>query len=408
MTRGTRRPDLIRLRWLWYSISIAGLVVGIGSMVMHGRQAAREGRSFIERLGLNAGIDFTGGAMFRYKLPNPFDESQEAAKQVEFRAAIETTGLARFKIQTVGTGALRNYLNVQTQALTEADQRTDRDRLTQALTAKEPGITLEESTLVGPVVSNEILVRALEAFLLGTVIILLYIAVRYDFMFGICAVVALLHDIFIMLGWASLARLEVDSAFVAAVLCVIGYSVNDTIIIFDRIRENLRRMQGRPFAEICNYSLWETMARSINTLLAVLFILFALLFFGGVTIKSFVAAMTVGFISGGYSSIFNAAQLLTGWKTRREARQRRPGAQASTASGTARSRLAPSPSRPAPAPTPSRPALESGMSAASADLDALATPPPLPDRASEDVLEARRERRKERKAPKLGKRKRRH
>ncbi len=408
MTRGPRRPDLIRLRPLWYAISLAGLVVGIGAMVTNGRQAAREGRSFIERLGFNAGIDFTGGAMFRYRLATPFPEAQEAQKQQEYRAVIEQAGLERFKIQTVGTGAERSHLNIQTQALNETDQRRDQDRLTQALTAKEPGITLDESSLVGPVISNEILVRALEAFIVGTLLILLYIAIRYDFMFAVCAIAALLHDIFIMLGWASLARLEVDSAFVAAVLAVIGYSVNDTIIIFDRIRENMRRMQGRPFAEITNYSLWETMARSINTMLAVLFVLFALLFFGGVTIKAFVAAMVVGIISGGYSSIFNAAQLLTGWKMRRESRQRRPGASASSSATAARPRPAPGPSRPTSPPAPTRPTADSGTSPASADLEALATPPPLPDRPADDVVLARRERRKERKAPKLGKRKKRH
>ncbi|MCL6561105.1 MAG: protein translocase subunit SecF, partial [Firmicutes bacterium] len=137
-----------------------------------------------------------------------------------------------------------------------------------------------------------------------------YITIRFEFKQGVAAVVALLHDALVVLGVFSLFQIEIDSAFVAAVLTILGYSINDTIIIFDRIRENikLKKVTG-PLEDVINTSLWQTMARSINTVLAVLFVLLALYFLGGSTIKNFTLALLVGVTSGAYSSICNASPI---------------------------------------------------------------------------------------------------
>ena len=138
----------------------------------------------------------------------------------------------------------------------------------------------------------------------------IYITFRFEFKQGIAAILALLHDTLLVIGIFSLFRIEVDSAFIAAILTIIGYSINDTIVIFDRIRENLRmRKKGQSLEDLVNLSIWQTLARSINTVLTVMFVLLALYFLGGATVKTFVLAMIIGVASGAYSSIFNASPI---------------------------------------------------------------------------------------------------
>ena len=159
--------------------------------------------------------------------------------------------------------------------------------------------------------------------LLAAIFIVLYIwyafrnlphAVRY----GVCAIIAMLHDVLVVIGLASLFGLlfgwEVDSLFLTALLTVIGFSVHDTIVVFDRIRENLTRLRGQQYDLVVNHSILQTLDRSINTQLTVLFTLFALALFGGVTIRQFVITLLIGILSGTYSSIFNAAPLLVVWE----------------------------------------------------------------------------------------------
>ena len=146
---------------------------------------------------------------------------------------------------------------------------------------------------------------------------LIYITYRFEFKQGVAAIIAILHDALVVLGIFSILQLEVDSAFVAAILTIIGYSINDTIIIFDRIRENLKtRRKGETLEDLVNTSLWQTLARSINTVLTVMFVLLALYFLGGTTIKNFVLAMLIGVVSGAYSSIFNASPVWVDLKLR--------------------------------------------------------------------------------------------
>jgi SecD/SecF fusion protein len=157
---------------------------------------------------------------------------------------------------------------------------------------------------------------AIIAVLFSLLLIILYIAIRFDFKFAAPVIVALLHDIVITVGVYALLGREVSNSTVAAVLTVLGYSIYDTIIIFDRIRENIPLMRRAPFATIANVSLWETIRRSLATTFITLLPILSLLIFGGATLKDFAFALMVGIISGAYSSIFIAAPLLTTWKER--------------------------------------------------------------------------------------------
>jgi preprotein translocase subunit SecF len=171
-------------------------------------------------------------------------------------------------------------------------------------------------TSVGPSLSKEYLSRSLWALVIALVLQLLYIAFRFgnQLRYGIVADIALIHDVLVMVGIYAIANRKADDAFLAALLTVIGYSVMDSIVIFDRIRENGRVMPDVPYDQMVNTSLLQTMTRSVNTLLTVLITLFALLFFGGDTLKNFAFALLVGVTSGAYSSIFIASPLLVLWK----------------------------------------------------------------------------------------------
>lgn len=148
------------------------------------------------------------------------------------------------------------------------------------------------------------------ALAIASVLMVIYITFRFEFLFGIAAIIALLHDVFVTVGLFSIFWWEIDSAFIAAVLTIIGYSINDTIVIFDRIRENLhKRKKGQDLEDLVNNSVLQTMTRSINTVLTVVIVLVALLIFGGGTIRNFTLAMLIGVVSGAYSSIFNASPL---------------------------------------------------------------------------------------------------
>ena len=183
---------------------------------------------------------------------------------------------------------------------------------------------------MGPVVGAEMAKKALLAVILASLAIILYIAWSFrqiprpysPWKFGISAVVALLHDALVVLGLFSLFghfyQVEIDALFVTALLTVIGFSVHDTIVVFDRVRENLPKMYNKPFPEIVDFSLTETLVRSLNTSLTVILTLTALLLFGGETIRWFVVALLVGIVSGTYSSIFNAAPLLVLWESRKK------------------------------------------------------------------------------------------
>jgi preprotein translocase SecF subunit len=189
-----------------------------------------------------------------------------------------------------------------------------------------PIVEVRQQTSVGPLISQELTQQALLLIALGSIGILTWISFRFsDFKMGVTAIAALIHDVVVVVGTfailGTLLAVEIDALFVTAMLTVIGFSVHDTIVVFDRIRENRVRHAGEPFAAIVNHSILQTFGRSINTSLTVVITLTALLLFGGEAIRVFVLALLIGIISGTYSSIFNASALLVSWHERDERRR---------------------------------------------------------------------------------------
>jgi preprotein translocase SecF subunit len=191
--------------------------------------------------------------------------------------------------------------------------------LATALQAKfGPIAEIREQTTVGPIISSELTQQAILLVILGSIGILLWVSVRFqDVKFGVSAIAALLHDVIVVVGTfailGTLFGVQVDSLFVTAMLTVIGFSVHDTIVVFDRIRENRARHAGEPFDAIVNHSILQTLGRSISTSMTVVIVLTALLLIGATTIREFVLALLIGIVSGTYSSIFNASMLLVVW-----------------------------------------------------------------------------------------------
>lgn len=190
------------------------------------------------------------------------------------------------------------------------------------------------SETVGPVIGKETTQRAIVALATASLAIILYIAYAFreipsphsSWRFGICAVLALIHDVLVVVGIFSFLgywqNVEVDSLFVTALLTIIGFSVHDTIVVFDRIRENLQKTAGKAsFDEVVSTSVWQTLARSLSTSLTVIFTLLALVLFGGESIRWFTVALLIGIVSGTYSSVFTAAPLLVFWEERRKSRK---------------------------------------------------------------------------------------
>jgi preprotein translocase subunit SecF len=187
---------------------------------------------------------------------------------------------------------------------------------------------VRQQQTIGPLVSGELAFQALLLFLFGSIGILSWMTFRFgDLRMGMAAVAALVHDIIVVVGifavLGTFFRLQIDALFVTAMLTVIGFSVHDTIVVFDRVRENRIRHAGEPFSAIVNHSLLQTLGRSLNTSLTTVMVLTALLLFGADSIRSFVFAMVIGIISGTYSSIFNASALLVTWHEWSEERRKR-------------------------------------------------------------------------------------
>ena len=272
--------EIIRRRKVWYAISMLFIIPGLISLMLQG---------------LNLGIDFTGGNLVEVR----FDKQVQVK---DLREALREYELQDSMIQQSGN---TDYF-IRTKELSLEDS----NKLVNGLKSKLGGLTVLRNELVGPTIGKELSQKALLALLVASLLMLGYISWRFEFKQGVAALLALFHDVLVVIGVFSLFQLEVDSSFVAAVLTIIGYSINDTIVIFDRIRENmLNRKKGQTLEELVNSSLWQTMARSINTVMTVVFVLLALYFLGGGTIKNFILAMLIGVISGCYSSIFNASPL---------------------------------------------------------------------------------------------------
>jgi preprotein translocase subunit SecF len=270
----------IKLRKIWYSISILIIIPGLISLFAQG---------------LNLGIDFTGGSLLDLKFSSP-------ATTEQVRGVLDEFGLEGATIQQSGEDSFL----IRTRELTEEESAG----VLSEFNSKLSEVTVQRDERVGPVMGKELIYKAFQALALASVLIVIYVAYRFEFKQGIAAILAVLHDVFLVVGVFSVFQLEVDSSFVAAVLTIVGFSLMDTIIIFDRIRENsLLKKKGELLEDIINRSLWQTMSRSINTTMMVLVVLLALLLFGGATMRNMVLALLIGITTGAYSSICVATPL---------------------------------------------------------------------------------------------------
>lgn len=289
--------DFVGRRKWWFLLSLLFILPGLISIALQG---------------FNLGIDFTGGTLLDLKFARPVAvaEVRDALKEHHFEGST---------IQLAAEAQVDSAQNVfiRTVVLSEEDRRA----VLTDLQKKIGDFEILRIEKVGAVIGSELTKQALLALLLSWVLMIVYITYRFEFKFAIAGIVALIHDILIVIGIFSILRKEIDASFVAAILTIVGYSINDTIVIFDRIRENLktyRKSEG--LEQLVNKSIWQTMTRSIYTVLTVLFATASLYFFGGETTKNFSLALLIGFASGAYSSIFNASQI---WVVLREYSERK-------------------------------------------------------------------------------------
>jgi len=262
--------------------------------------------------GLNYGIDFTGGALYDFRVEKPFTEPSYVVSQ-KVRQLLEEKGISqRAQIQVSG----RHNLLIRTQTLESEGTRTESRQIQAALQAQYGHVEARSTTLVGPVIGAYLKWMALKGLVVGCLLIMGYVTVRYQFDFAVTGILALLHDALVMVGYFALTRTEVDSSFVAALLTIIGFSINDTVVIFDRVRENLKLQRGTPFEDIVNRSLLQTMMRTLLTSGTVVIVLITLFGFGGATLHHFALAMLVGCTSGVYSTVCIATPLVVDWRKR--------------------------------------------------------------------------------------------
>lgn len=312
-------------RKYFYILSLIVIIPGAISLVL---------------FGLKLGIDFTGGTLWELEFNRPVTTE-------EVKSVLARGGYSQSVVQLSSDHSLNN--NVAIIRIKELEQGSDTKKAIEADMRSSIGdYTEREISTVGSSVGNQIRNRAIFAVGIASIGILLYIAYAFrntqnPLLYGICALVAMLHDVLVVLGVFSIlgevANIEIDALFVTALLTVIGFSVHDTIVVFDRIRENLARKAAPTFEEVVNYSLAQTIVRSINTSMTVIFTLLALYLFGGESTKNFVLALLIGVASGTYSSIFNASQLLVSWETGEIHRFfRRPGGGPATGRAVAPSR----------------------------------------------------------------------
>lgn len=287
------RVDFFRLWKVWLGISGVLIVVAFASFLIQG---------------LNYGIDFRGGTTIRA-------ESPQAVDVALYRDALARAELGDVSISEVfdpSFGPDRNVamIRIQAQDGEEAVSGAVIERVEAVMREIRPDITFPSVESVGPKVSGELIQTAAIAVILAMAAVLIYIWLRFEWQFAVGAVAALVHDVILTIGIFSELEIKFDLAIIAALLTIVGYSLNDTVVVFDRVRENLRKYKKRPLAEVLNLSINETLSRTMMTSVTTLLALIALFVLGGDVIRGFVFAMIWGVIVGTYSSIFVASTIL--------------------------------------------------------------------------------------------------
>ncbi len=278
---------------LWLGISVLLILVGLGSFGLQG---------------LNFGIDFRGGTTVR-------TEASQAVDVGAYREAIAPLGLGDISITEVFDPSFAEdqhvaMIRIQAQEGGEAISGAQIEALNASLQTAAPGIKFVSVESVGPKVSGELIWTAALAVGLAIAAVLVYIWLRFEWQFALGAVAALVHDVVLTIGVFSELQIKFDLAIIAALLTIVGYSLNDTVVVFDRVRENLRRYKSKDLAEVLNISINETLSRTVMTSVTTLIALISLFVLGGDVIRGFVFAMIWGVLVGTYSSIFVASTIL--------------------------------------------------------------------------------------------------
>jgi SecD/SecF fusion protein len=363
--------DFMRRRYLWFALSGVVILAGMVSLGVRG---------------LNLGIDFKGGTQITFKTHQTYSQptvKSFMAQQGQRDAIVQGQGKAvdgDFKLWQIRTKVLKG---------------SEQSNLSQALKNRFGAYSSGAQSVSGTF-GHQIAIDAIYGIFVSLLLITIYIAIRFEFKFAMPVILAMLHDIAVTVGVYALVGKEVTIDTVAAVLTVLGYSIYDTIIIFDRVRENVPLMRRSPFATIANVSLWETIRRSLATTFITLLPIICLLILGGATLKDFAFALIVGVTSGAYSSIFFAAPLLTIWKEREPEYARRKAAgegEGPEPDGGTPARRRPWRPKGGPALDPGTLALQESEAALAAEATPTLADAVIPEPAT---AQARREKRRQR------------
>jgi len=309
LIRDNTSIDFFSKARIWLGISLVMMVVALGSFLIQG---------------LSYGIDFQGGTSIR-------TQSEVSVDVAVYRGALEPLGLGDVSIAEVNDPSFADnqhvaMIRIQAQEGDERIASDTVDAIEAALVSVDPTLTFQSIESVGPKVSGELINTAILAVTLAVAAILLYIWMRFEWQFAVGAVLALVHDVLLTIGIFSELQIKFDLAIIAALLTIVGYSINDTVIVFDRVRENLRKYKKKELKEVLNLSINETLSRTLMTSFTTLIALIALFVLGGDVIRGFVFAMIWGVVIGTYSSIFVASTILLVLGVKRDWSKKDPAA----------------------------------------------------------------------------------
>ncbi|HIS83423.1 protein translocase subunit SecF [bacterium] len=310
---------IVKFRWWWMALTTLLLVPGIIAMIY-------SSVTYSNHAPLKVGIDYTGGTILQYGIVEKVTNNDLA----KMRETLEEKGIENPYLQILNVNSdqqkntaseIQSIISVRTKFIDK--DSTDGDKITEVMQEQYSNPELMSVSSVGPTMGKELFKNSLIAVTLAFLGIVAYLSFRFRFDYALAAILGVLHDVLFVVGVFSILGLvynvQIDGLFITAILTVIGFSVHDTIVVFDRIRENLRYYSKKmSFGEIVDASVNQTLTRSINTSLTTLITLLALYFFGGVTTRDFVLAMILGIIIGTYSSIFFCSMLVDFWNDKQQ------------------------------------------------------------------------------------------